>query len=77
MLLSTAAVSPLSGATPADVAALFPSHAAGALPSAAALGQVFAGSQVPAGPGWVWGSDMLAAFLNLSRKDAPGTAWGF
>jgi hypothetical protein len=76
LLLSTAAVPPLSGATPADVAALFPSHVALALPSAAALGQVFAGSQVPAGPGWVWGSDMLAAFLSLTRKDFQGSAWG-
>jgi sugar lactone lactonase YvrE len=77
MLLSTAAVPPFSGATPADVAALFSAHADGAFPSVAALGQVFAGSQVPTGPGWVWGSDMLAAFLSLGRKDSQGTTWGF
>jgi hypothetical protein len=77
MLLSTAAVPPLSGATPADMAALFPSHADGAFPSAAALGQVFAGSQVQTGPGWVWGTDLFAAFLSLSRKDSQGTTWGF
>jgi hypothetical protein len=77
LLLSTVTMPPLLGATPADVAALFPAHADGALPSAAVLGQAFAGSQVPAGPGWVWGSDMLAAFLSLSRKDSQGNAWGF
>ena len=45
-------------------------------PSAAVLGQVFAVRQVPAGPGWIWGSDMLAAFLSLTRKDSQGSAWG-
>jgi hypothetical protein len=77
-LLNSTAAEPLpSGAVPSAGAAFFPALAGGAIPSAAVLGQVFAGSQVPVGPGWVWGSDMLAAFLSLSRKDAQGTAWGF
>jgi outer membrane protein assembly factor BamB len=50
--------------------------AGGVSPFAAALGQVFAGSEVSAGPGWVWGSDMLEAFLRLTRKDAHGSTGG-
>jgi hypothetical protein len=77
LLLSTAAVPPLSeGAQPAE-SVLFPTSPTVARPSAAVLGQVFAASPVPAGPGWVWGSDMLAAFLGLTRKDSQGSAWGF
>jgi hypothetical protein len=75
-LLSTAAVLTPPSAAVDDGDVLFPSHADGALPSAAVLGQAFAGSPVPTGPGWVWGSDMLAAFLSLSRKDSQGNAWG-
>jgi hypothetical protein len=70
MQLSTAAVPPSAGAV------FFPSHDTGELPSAAVLGQVFAGEPSPPGPGWVWGSDMLAAFLSLGRKDSQGTTWG-
>jgi hypothetical protein len=77
MLPSTTAEPPPSGAVSSAEEVLFPSPAGGAQPSAAVLGQVFAGSPVPTGPGWVWGSDMLAAFLSLSRKDSPGTTWGF
>jgi hypothetical protein len=76
LLLSTAAVPP-PPAVPSGGEVFFPAPAGGALPSAAVLGQVFAGSPLPAGPGWVWGSDMLAAFLSLGRKDSPGTTWGF
>jgi hypothetical protein len=76
MLLSTAAVPPPADTAPSAGAVFFPSHADGAPPSAAVLGQVFAGCQAPTGPGWVWGSDMLAAFLRLSRKDSQGSALG-
>jgi hypothetical protein len=77
MLLSTAAATTLPiGAPPAEDVFLPPARE-GMRPSPAVLGQVFAGSQVPIGPGWVWGSDMLAAFLSLTRKDSQGSAWGF
>jgi hypothetical protein len=77
MLLSTAAApTPLNGAPPAEDVFL-PPTSEGMRPPPAVLGQVFADSQVPAGPGWDWGSDMLAAFLSLTRKDSPGTTWGF
>jgi hypothetical protein len=77
MLLRTAAAPPLPiGAPPAEDVFL-PPVSEGMRPSPAVLGQVFAGSQVPTGPGWVWGSDLLAAFLSLSRQDSQGSAWGF
>jgi hypothetical protein len=68
LLLSTAAVPTSPSVAPS---------AGGVRSFAAALGQVFAGSQVAAGPGWVWGSDLFEAFLSLSRKDSQGTIWGF
>jgi sugar lactone lactonase YvrE len=76
LLLSTAAVPPLPEAAPSVADVLFPPNSQGVRPSAALLGHVFAGGPRPTDPGWVWGSDMLAAFLSLSRKDSQGVAWG-
>jgi hypothetical protein len=75
LLLSTAAVPMPPNATPLAGDAFLPPATEGVRPSAAVLGQVFADSQVPAGPGWIWGSDMLAAFLSLTRKDTQDTTW--
>ena len=77
MLLSTAASPTPLNAIPSAGEVFLPPPAEGMRPSAAVVGQVFADSQVPAGPGWIWGGDMLAAFLSLSRKDSQGTTWGF
>jgi hypothetical protein len=76
--LTRAALSPLppTAAPPAGGVTL-PRRTEGARLSAAVPGQVFASSQVPAGQGWVWGSDMLVAFLSLSRKDSQAKTWGF
>jgi sugar lactone lactonase YvrE len=75
-LLSTAAAPTLPSTVPTAGDVIFPSLTEGVSASPNALGQVFAGSQVPAGSGWVWGSDLLAAFLSLSGKDAQGATWG-
>jgi hypothetical protein len=78
MLLSAAVMPPPpEGALPvAAVDSIF-GPLGGRVPSAAALGQVFASGRGLPEQGWMWGSDMIQAFLSLSRKDAQGTAWGF
>jgi hypothetical protein len=75
MLLSRAAVPPSPEAALSVADVLFPPSSPGVPPSAALLGHVFAAGPRPTDPGWVWGSDMLAAFLSLAKKNDPSSAW--
>jgi hypothetical protein len=65
----------LSAAAPSAEGVFFPPPTEGAHPSAAVLEHVFTGG-LP-GPGWIWGSDLIEAFLRLTRKDTQGTTWNF